>query len=281
MAQTQLIQIDLDQVLSQKLGKKKRYVPKAMIEWLKRTVRQDELNEKLRLYYPKTDAEFCKAVREDFDIDIDVKNAQSLPAADDCRVIFACNHPLGGMDGILLISELTRRYGPNVKVVVNDILMAVQPLSGVFLPINKHGRQSRESISDINAAMDGDAPILVFPAGLVSRRGSDGQIRDLQWHKMFVAKARQYHRDVVPLHFDGRNSDRFYRWAQWRKRLGIKFNLEMVLLPSEALDCKGKRFTLSVGQRIPWNSLDGENALQSAEAVKKIVYSLANQNTQI
>lgn len=271
----QLIKIDLNRVLAAKLGSKARFVPKALVRWLERVICADELNGMLSRFYPKRDAEFCEAALADLDVKVEVANPEMFPPAADRRVIMVCNHPLGGLDGVALIAELCRRYGPGVRFVVNDLLMAVEPLSGVFLPINKHGRQSRSAIEEINRVMEGPDPVLVFPAGLVSRLGDDGRIRDLRWHKMFVSKALQYKRDVVPLHFSGENSPGFYKLARRRKRLGIKFNIEMIRLPRELVDSRGKTFRLTVGERIGWSRLQGDRPERVAEQVKERVYALA------
>lgn len=276
MADHKLIQIDLRQVLTSKMGASARWIPSPLVSWLQRTIRQDDLNALLRECYPARDAEFCRKVMESLDVRATITNPQALPApGPDARVIFVCNHPLGGLDGIVLIAELCERYGSSVKFVVNDLLMAVEPLQGVFLPINKHGRQSRKSISDINAAMAGDGPILIFPAGLVSRLGKDGEIRDLEWQKMFATKAVQHHRDVVPLHFFGHNSPKFYKVARWRKRLRIPFNIEMLYLPGEVIDSRGSHYRISVGERISWQTLASQPAAKSASLARQASYSLS------
>lgn len=276
---SELIQIDLEKVLASKLGAKARFVPKPLVRWLERTVCADELNAMLRRFYPKRGAEFCEAALADLDAKVEVDNPDMFPPVDDRRVIMVCNHPLGGLDGIALIAELCRRYGPGVRFVVNDLLMVVEPLSEVFLPINKHGRQNREAIEEINSVMAGPDPVLIFPAGLVSRLGDDGCIRDLDWHKMFVSKALQYKRDVVPLHFSGENSQKFYKLARRRKRLGIKFNLEMLLLPSELVASRGKRFRLTVGKRLSWRQLMTGKPEHVAAWVKELSYALGSHNS--
>lgn len=269
------IQIDLDQVLKSKLGKKAGWVPGFVVDWLRRTVCVDELNELLRRYYPNTGADFCDAMVSDFGTQISILHPERLPEpGPDARVIFVSNHPLGGYDGIVLISQMCRRYGKGAKFVVNDLLMAVEPIRQAFLPINKHGRQSRQSIEAINSAMAGPDPIIIFPAGLVSRRGKGGEIKDLEWHKMFVAKALQHHRDVVPIFFSGQNTPAFYKRAQWRKRLGIKFNIEMLYLPQEMLGCRGKAFEIRIGERLPWQSLQQAPAAEMAQRVKEMAYAI-------
>lgn len=275
------IQINIGDALRGKLGKKARFVPSFVVKWLESVVHADELNDMLRRYYPRRGAEFCDATMSDMGITLDVVNRDALPSPADSRVIFVCNHPLGGLDGIALISLLAGIYGDGVRFVVNDLLMAVEPLQDVFLPINKHGRQSRKSAQDLAAAMSGDSPVLVFPAGLVSRLGNDGVIRDLDWHKMFVMKAMQYQRDVVPLYFSGTNSDGFYSLARWRTRLKVPFNIEMVRLPAEMLKARGGKFAIAVGERIPWQSLSQMPPAQMAAAIKEKTYLLKEKIKEI
>lgn len=279
MEKDELIQIDLQQVLDTKLGARSRFVPGWLVEKLKGMIRQDDLNEMLRANYPRKGAEFCEGVLNHLDVKVSVVNSEKLPPISQKRFIAVCNHPLGGLDGMALIKIFTDIYGPGVKFVVNDMLMAVAPLRDVFLPINKHGNQDRKAISDINDAMAGDAPVVIFPAGLVSRRGKDGKICDLDWNKMFVNKAVEFHRPVLPVYFSGHNSPFFYKFAQWRKRLGIKFNIEMVCLPAEVFKSHGKSFEVIIGDIIPWQNLHpGKRAIENAREIKYIVYSLCPES---
>lgn len=280
MPQDSLIQIDLQKVLDDKLGARARFVPSFLVRYLQNVIHQDELNALLRSNYPKRGAEFCEGVLADLDVDVSIVNPDRLPDIGHRRIIIVSNHPLGGLDGMALIREFSRLYGNDLRFIVNDLLMAVRPLGDVFLPINKHGRQDRKAIADINAVMASDAPVMIFPAGLVSRRGKGGEIRDLEWNKMFVNKAVEYKRDVLPIFFSGENSPSFYKFARWRKRLGIKFNIEMVCLPGEVFKSRGKTFKIFVGALIPWQTLrTGRDALVQAGEIKDIVYSL-NSNQQ-
>ena len=281
MPQDKVIQLDVRQVLSGKLGARSRYVPSFLVKWLENIIHQDELNALLKSNYPRRGAEFCEGVLSDLDVKVSISNPELLPPADRRRIIIVCNHPLGGLDGMALIQELSHVYGHDLRFIVNDLLMAVKPLGDVFLPINKHGRQDRSAIANINAVMASDAPVVIFPAGLVSRKGKDGQIRDLRWNKMFVNKAVEYQRDVLPIFFSGQNSSFFYNFARWRKRLGIKFNIEMVCLPGEVFKSRGKVFSIAVGDIIPWQSLrTGGEALAQAQEIRDIVYSLNSNQSQ-
>lgn len=271
------IQIDLDRVIADKLGDRAKFVPRALVRALGRYIRCDELNELLRHNFPLRDADFCRGVLADLDVKTEIRGAENFPKSG--RVIFASNHPLGGLDGMALIAALSGQYGSPMRFVVNDLLMAVEPLSDTFLPINKHGAQSRQAASDLDAAMASDMPVAVFPAGLVSRSGKKG-IRDLDWHKMFINKAVQHRRDIVPIHISGENTPGFYRLAKWRKRLGIGFNIEMLRLPAEVFKSRGKTLEISVGTPIPYTSLRaGKHAAAQAEAIKESVYALSISST--
>lgn len=273
------INIDVKKALEGKLGANAKFVPQFVIKWLRRTVCEDDLNDILQQLFPRRGVEFCEGALDLLNVHVEMLNKDRLPAPDNARVIFVCNHPLGGLDGIALIAMLVKRYGPSVRFVVNDLLMAVEPISEFFLPINKHGRQQRHIAADINNTLAGNAPVVIFPAGLVSRKGPNGVIMDLAWHKMFVVKALQHHRDIVPLHFSGQNSPFFYNLAQWRQRLGVKFNIEMLYLPSELLKSRGKTFVINVGRRVSWHDLAKPDHNAIAAMIRDMAYSL-NQSNQ-
>jgi len=277
---SEVMRIDLDAVLRARVPKYRKYIPGFIVRWLERVICQDEMNEMLEVCRGKRDADFCRGVLDHLDIDIDVKGTENLPPACHRRVTIVSNHPLGGLDGMALIDRAVKYWGPGVKFIVNDLLMAIDPLKGTFIPINKHGAQSRNAFSRLEEAMQADAPVIVFPAGLVSRRGDNGEIKDLEWHKMFVNKSVQYHRDVIPVHFNGHNSAFFYKFARLRTRLGLKFNIEMIRLPGEVFRCRGAKFTITIGETIPWSDIkNGSYASAEAQRIKQIVYSLAPADT--
>ena len=264
------MQIDVAGVLRQRLGARASHVPAWLVRRLERLICQDKLNEMLRVAYPRRGADFCRAVTSHLGVSLDISGADRLPASP--RVLIVSNHPLGGLDGMALIEAFDGLYPGGLKFVVNDLLNAVEPLSDVFLPINKHGAQSRDAVRAIDEAFASGRPVLMFPAGLCSRRRK-GTVADLEWQKMFVQKARQSGRPIVPVHFTGRNSDRFYRWASWRERLGIRFNFEMVLLPSEVFRAEGSRFEIRIGAPVDVAHLPADARAAAAE-IRKLVYSL-------
>ncbi len=266
------VQIDVEQVLYSKNPALKKVVPGFIIRYLKRIVHQDELNRFLRISGHLKDAEFIKAGLDSFNISYKVYGKENIPVSG--RYIFVSNHPLGGLDGLVFIYELSK-YFKNLKFPVNDILMNITNLSGIFLPINKHGAQGREAARQIEEAYASDNQILYYPAGLCSRK-KKGIIRDLQWHKSFISKSIQYKRDIVPAYFSGRNSNFFYNLSNFRNFVGIKANIEMLYLVDELFKQKGKAIDLIFGKSIPWQTFvdDSRTAPEWAEWVKGKSYEL-------
>lgn len=278
MASKEAIKIDLDAVLRQRLPKLSRFIPRPLVEWLKRTICQDRLNQILEENAGLEGADFARGALRSLDIRTGIKNAEHLPSPRERRVLYVSNHPLGGLDGMALIDFVQQRHGGKVYFVVNDLLSAVKPLESVWLPVNKHGRQSRESLAAIEEAFAGDDPIIMFPAGLCSRMQKEGGemvVKDLQWQKMFVNKACRHKRNVIPLHFFGQNSEHFYRIALRRRRLGLKFNIEMIYLPQEMVGMEHSEFTIGCGSPIPWQQLTpGSGAQACADAIRAEVYKI-------
>lgn len=275
------IRIDLQQVLNAKMGRKSRWVPRWLVRRLERTICQNQLNKLLEQNYPRRGADFCRGVLENLDVKVSLVGEDNLPDVSDRRVMIVANHALGGLDGMALIDVFQRRYGGRVYFLVNDMLMAIEPLTDVFVPVNKVGGQSREALQRIDEVMASDDPVLIFPAGLVSRLGRGGEIKDLEWKKMFVNKAKKYHRDIIPVFFEGENSRFFYKFARFRKLSGLKFNIEMIYLPSEVFGSRGKSFNIYCGRPISWESLgSGAQAQQTADRIKDMVYSLRPESSR-
>lgn len=273
-----LLQLDIEGILRKRIpSRKQKFIPGFLYGALSRLIHQDELNEMLRIGYPSQGSEFSRKVLKHLDIEVTVEGAENLPAKDR-RVVFASNHPLGGLDGIALIAVLGQRYGDeNIRFLVNDLLMNVEPLGTVFLPINKYGSQARAAAEAINAEYASDRQIVIFPAGLVSRLHPGGEVHDLKWQKAFVQKAIENDRDIVPVRFVALNRKRFYRLAKWRKKLGIKVNIEQATLPAELCASRGKRFRIIIGQPVSVSELraSGRSFPQLAEDLRASIYRLS------
>lgn len=253
-----------------------RWIPGFVYRWLSRMLRIDFMNDPILYHHGyKKDVEFARASIEAFNVTLEVVGRENLPG--EGRFIFVANHPLGGFDGMMIISELCRNYS-HLKVLVNDLLMNVKNMDGIFVPINKHGSQAKENVKRINAIFESDEQVMSFPAGLVSRR-KKGVIRDGEWQKSIITKAWQTERDVVPIHVSGRNSNFFYNLANIRKFLGIRANLEMFFLPSESYKHRNKHFVITFGTPIPHETFDHRHTPHEwAQLVKEHTYSIAGDH---
>ena len=273
MGKPDAVRIDLKRVFREKNPALGKLVPGFIIRYLRKIVHEDELNHFFDIYGNLENIELVKAALVYLGISYQVHNRQNIPTSG--RYVFVSNHPLGGLDGLVFIVELSK-YFEEIKFPVNDILMNIANMSGIFLPINKHGVQARDAVLMIDQAYASDAQILYFPAGLCSRK-IKGEIKDLEWQKNFVAKAIKHKRDIVPLFFAGRNSDFFYNLANFRKNIGLKSNIEMFYLPDEMFRQKGQELHLVFGEPISWTKLDrSKTATEWASWIKEKSYELAN-----
>lgn len=263
--------IDVSRLIKSKNPKLLKWLPRFVINYLKRILHQEEINAFLKVNKEKRNLEFCDEVMKYFNITVQVNGIHSIPKTG--PVILVMNHPLGGMDGIAFISAIMR-YRPDLKFIVNDLLMNVENLKDLFIGVNKHGKNNVSVRTQINNAFDADHALCIFPAGLVSRK-KNGQIRDLEWKKTFVNYARLLNRQVVPIYIDGKLSPFFYRLYSFRKFLGIKANIEMLYLSNELFKQRDCLITFHIGQAI--NSKDfyaNLNEVQAAQKYKKAVYDI-------
>ena len=259
--------IDLADVLRSKNIK----LPGFVVRLLEKIIHQDWLNEFARRGYEGV--EFAEELLKYCNVTISTEGLDRIP--EEGRYTFACNHPLGGLDAMAIIAALGRaRYGSNLRIQVNDFLMAIKGLDEMFVPVNKVGGQSRNLSADTDAIYSSDNQVVIFPAGQVSRK-YDGVIQDREWGKSFIRKSVQYQRDVIPMHFIGENSRRFYTVDRIARFLGIKFPIAMALLPDEMYRTNGKHFRLVLGEPIPWQTFDSSRKpAEWAAEVRKQVYQL-------
>ena len=272
-------QIDIAEVLRQKAPELSRRIPRFAVEWLRRTVHERDINHILASYWDLPPQEFIRACFREWQVTYSAHGLDRLDPAG--RYLFVANHPFGGMDGMMLADKLIDRFG-DARVVVNDLLMHVEPLRPLWIPVNKHGSQNSAYARRFDEAFAGDLPILTFPAGLCSRR-IGGRIADTEWKTNFLKKAAASGRTIVPVFVEGRLSDFFYRVDRIRKALGIRFNIEMLWLPDEMFSQQGRHFRIVVGDPVPAEELAQFGSLrEQAEAIRRKTYflekSLAGQS---
>lgn len=267
--------IDIDAVFRKKGGKLYPIIPKFIISYIKRITHQDQLNDALNRFPDRMGLDFVDSILHDFfAIEIKVNNPENIPAHG--RYIVASNHPLGGLDGLALMHAVGKRR-KDIKFIVNDLLLELRNLTGLFVPVNLLGRNSAKSVEVIDNLYKSDDMVLIFPAGLVSRKQKKGVIKDVEWKKSFISKAIKYNRDIIPVFIDGRNSNFFYNIARLRKLLGLKANIEMLYLPDEMFSQIDKKISITFGKPIPYNTFTNERTHQEwASWVKEEVYRIGD-----
>ncbi|CDA96610.1 putative uncharacterized protein [Prevotella sp. CAG:1320] len=267
--------VDIEQILKGKMGKKAKFVPHFLVSWLKRIVHEDQVNDFLYRTKGITGTEWLEECVRYLDMTLQVEGLENLPRKDDGKLYtFVSNHPLGGVDGVALGSIIGKHYDGRFRYLVNDLLMNLPGLAPLCVGINKTGHNGRNFPAMVKAAFEGDNHILMFPAGLCSRK-INGQIHDIPWTKTFIVKSVAYQRDVVPIHFSGQNSERFYRIANLCKTLKLKFNVAMLFLVDEMYLNVHKTFKVSIGKPIPWQTFDkSKTPMEWAKFVEDKVYEL-------
>jgi len=265
--------VDVKEVLRQKAPKTAKKIPNFLVNYLIRTIHEDEINDFIERHHNINGVAFMQAFVDENNVQLMIHGKNHIPE-DGRKYIFASNHPLGGLDGICLGALLGQYYEAEVSILVNDLLLFIPNLQSIFIPINKHGAQAKHSVLKIEEAFASEKQIVTFPAGLCSRM-QKGEIRDLEWKKSFIQKAIAYKRDIIPVYFEGRNSNFFYRFANFRKHLGIKMNYEMLYLPDEMFKQKNGLFHIYFGAPVPWQTFDNsKKPAEWAEWVRQKVYLL-------
>lgn len=275
-----MLQFDIRTVLKQKAPK--AHVPRFLIRYLERIAHIKQMNAFLRKYPDVKNYDFIRLVLdEELGCSASIDGIENIPT-DGKPLIFASNHPLGGLDGMIIAqmiheSRSSRGDSRPLKVIVNDLLMFMEPLAGLWAPVNKVGRLTKEQAQQQHALWESETDVLTFPAGICSRlQRIDGkwQIQDFEWQKNFIQRVRKYQRDIVPIYFEGRNSKFFYTLAYIRKLLHIKLNIEMLYLVDEMYGAHGKHFKVHVLPPISYTSLDtSKSPKEWAAYIKQIVYN--------
>ena len=264
--------INLKQILQQKAPSVARKIPNFVVNYLIKTIHQEELNDILTRYHDKQGVDFMNDLISYFDLTLKLEDEENIP--NDGRFIFASNHPLGGLDGICLSAIIGSKFDGKIKYPVNDLLLYLPNLRSIFIPVNKHGAQDRSAALKMEEAYSSDNQMITFPAGLCSRC-IKGQIVDLEWKKSFIQKAVEHKRDIIPVYFDARNSSFFYGLSNLRKALGVKANIEMLYLSNEMFKQKHKTFKVYFGEPIPWQTFDNsKKPAEWAKWVKERAYKL-------
>ena len=267
--------IDIDEVLKAKVKKK---LPKFLVNFLKRRIHQDEINDCIeKAEHPQGVGFFDEALNY-LDIKYEVRGAENLDPSRRC--IFASNHPIGGPEALIMGSVMRRYYGESFRVPVNNILAHFHPLAEFFVPINMGGRQTKEISEGLTRMFESPYQVLVYPAGKCARK-EHGKVTEQPWKKMFITQSRKYERDVVPVHMSGDISNLFMFLTGFSNFIGLKFNIRMFMLVDELFKKQHKTFVITFGKPIPYTTFDKSKSDQQwAESVKQIVENLQEDNGQ-
>lgn len=184
-------------------------------------------------------------------------------------LIIVANHPTGTLDGLALLHAVSR-VRRDVKVVTNRMLTHLQPLSSLFIPVdNLGGRTRKSSLLQMETQLQQGGVLIFFPAGEVSRLTRHG-IGDNAWHSGFVKLAAKFHTPLLPVFIRAHNSPLFYASTL------ISSTLPMLLLMQQMFRRQGSSLPITLGQRIPWESLHNPHASvrETAERCRQHVIRL-------
>lgn len=265
--------INLEAVISTKAPKLRKKIPTFVIRMAERLICQREMNDILTRLGHKKGADFAKAMSEDMNVTYTVQGMENLDKQG--RYMLVSNHPLGAFDGISYIAVFGGFFS-KIKVIVNDLLMHIEPLQSVFLPVNTMGKQKRADMEAVQKAYnEEDTQLISFPAGFCSRY-IDGRIQDIEWKKSVIKQSVEAKRDIVPMYFDGRNSTPFYSLEWIRRKLGMKFNIGLILLPRQMMKtARGKHFKIYIGKPIPYQHFNqSKTDTQWAQWLREECYKL-------
>lgn len=263
--------VDVERIIASKNEKLLKRLPNFVLSYLKRILHQDEINQIIEENKDLQNEAFCLEIVSRFNLKLEAHGTEHIPLKN--GAIFVVNHPLGGMDAMALVSILSE-FRTDIKFIVNDILLTLENLKGLFVGVDKHGKNVKRSLQEVDALFASDNAIFVFPAGMVSRKVGN-EIVDLDWKKTFVTQSKKYNKPVVPVFLDGQLSPFFYRVSKLRSWLGIKVNFEMFFLVNELFKQKNKSIRITFGKPIEAKTFDAGKADKYwAQSVKDKVYSL-------
>ncbi len=272
MAQTPAKYIDINAIIKEKNPTLAKWLPSFLVNYIKRIVHQREINEVMALHGDKIGLDFVRAGLESLNTKVEVIGLENIPP--EGGFIMAANHPLGGLDGIAFMKAVGEKR-EDFQFLVNDILLNIKNLEPLFVPVNKLGVNPRKALQVIEETYAKDIPILVFPAGMVSRKLEDG-VGDLPWQKSFIARSKKYKKNVIPVHIGGKNSAWFYNLSRFRTKLGIKANLEMFYLADEMFRQRNKTIKITIGKAVNYEDFDNSrNLVEWAAYMREKVYALA------
>ncbi len=262
--------IDVEKVLREKAYKLYKWLPRFAINWLKKKLHEEDINAAMLALKDDEGLDFNRKALDRLGAKVESMHTELVPKTG--SIIIAANHPLGGLDGMALIKSVGE-IRPDVRFFVNDILKNLKNYGEIFVAVNKVGASSTRSLRTMEEVFMTNCAVLFFPAGLVSRK-QNGLVRDLKWKKSFVTQAIDHKRMIQPVFIEGENSKFFYNFANFRKKIGIKANIEMLFLPDEMF--KARKETIRIHYSKPFDSAiltDRKTDREWSDLIYQYIYS--------
>lgn len=243
---------------------------------LRHLLHEKEMQEFATTYPHHQGLDFVEQVLEYFNISYSARNVEKERIPTEGKLVIIANHPIGSLDALALI-KLVSEVRRDIKVVANEMLMALPPLHSMLLPVNNiQGGTPKENIQKIQNHLQAEGIVIVFPAGEVSRLRPQG-IRDTKWRSGFLRIAKQAKAPILPVFIDGKNSRVFYGLSMLYKPLAA------MLLVKEMFKQKRNHLPMRIGEVIPHESYNTNaiNRNQQVKLFKKHLYKIGHDKRGI
>ena len=221
------------------------------------------------------DLEFFSALLDDLEIKFEIPEEDLKRIPKDGAFITVSNHPLGGIDGILLLKLLIENR-PDYKIIANFLLHRIEPMKPFIMPVNpfEDRKDAQSSLSGIKNALSHlkqGFPLGVFPAGEVSTYKDGKLIVDKPWEESAIKLIQKAKVPVIPIYFHAKNSKLFYVLSKLNPKL------RTAKLPSELLSQKGRVIKVRIGKPISVTAQEEfTNTQDFGNFIRKKTYMLAN-----
>lgn len=214
---------------------------------LRHLLHEREIMEFGETYPHYHDIDFVEQVLEYFNVSYSIRDIERERIPSEGPVVIIANHPIGSLDALALI-KLVSEIRHDLKVVANQMLMAIKPLNDMLLPVNNmQGGTPKQHLANIQKHLHAEGAVLIFPAGEVSRLRPEG-VRDTRWHSGFLRIARQAKAPILPVFIDAKNSPLFYGVSMVYKPLAT------ALLVKEMFKQRRKHLPMRIGELIPYSA---------------------------
>ena len=248
---------------------------KWVINGLKKLIHEDDLNEFLFKNQHLRGFAFLDKLLTYFKFTYQVDNDSYLNIPAQGRLLIVANHPIGTLDGLALV-KLIRSVRPDVRVVVNRVLINMKPLESLFFPVNilsSDKKELKDTYKTMIDSLEKEEAIIIFPAGEVSRITPKG-VRDGEWQSGFIKLAKKTKSPILPIHIKAKNSAFFYGISTIYKPLAT------MLLVNEMFNKRNQTIKFQVGSVVPYSEISetDETNKQLCKRFRKHVLNLGKKN---